>query len=58
MSSKFIFWAMKSFFETFRKNQIQKFFGPKNFGLLDIKSVHDRPHSLIPLADTPTPDPT
>ena len=49
---------MKSFFETFRKNQIQKFFGPKNFGLLDIKSVHDRPHSLIPLADTPTPDPT
>ena len=29
VSSKFIFWATKSFFGTLRKNQIRKFFGPK-----------------------------
>ena len=29
VSSKFVFWATKSFFRTLRKNQIRKFFDPK-----------------------------
>ena len=31
VSSKFIFWATKSFFGTLRKHQIRKLFGPKIF---------------------------
>ena len=43
--SEFISWAMKNIFRFFRKNQIQKFFGPKILVLFGIKSVHGRPDS-------------
>ena len=45
LSSKFIFWATRSFFRFFRKNQIQKNFWFEIFGLLGIKSVHGQPDS-------------